>query len=920
MSEIKYLSREMHDRLLGRPRLEIPRSKLREAYNKQERYNAHNLVDKLEPIDIYIPEEIPTAAECIQLAHKELNVDRVISRLEAFSRGSIPPVPENIPKSPGWWLHGAEGWRSGSYPTAVTAVFDFETVLIDGKPIPVCCSVVSRDRWWVWIWDVNNPQPVIDWGRNSLLIGHQVSYDRSFLANEYNYEPTGSLFPCTMSMWLATHGFGSQQSGLVRSKREELDFVPDWLDETGAAGLDDIYKFFTGRDLDKGVVKELVKGGLDWLNESDNFERLLAYNLADVKATFEIFCYLWPEYRAEYHNDHVKSIGDLMIYADLLHGKSWLPMSAKRWPTWYPENENRYQKIKAEIATSLRTLADKVLDSRLPEMLGAENPHCPIDATPYEKQLISLGWVVNIGWFTVYPIVEKYDVEVSTPSKERLKELRQKIKKQDPRLKSYLERSVRQCKKHPKPSDSFKASFVLRRPVPVWYNEKVLDDKHPLSLGSRITPLLMGCTWLKHPLYWEEGWMYGKGEQVPHPEERGAKVSSLFMQGMGSPIKQGVLSSLVDTSEVMKLLSQIRLWESFRKRFASIRTHNNVWITQDTRYPGTISYRASGMTQLLPNKHAQDKEGKHIYSDKLGCSIKSEVEAPPGFVIVGADLNSQELGIFAAIGDALNGFHGSQPGSVMNLLGSKADKTTLHWILALKAGIEYGLAKNCIYGSIYGLAVKGLKDYFMKANVLMPEEEATALAKETLDLLLGINDYGVLRGGLLSDSFNQVRKLAKAKVMRTVICGRKISKALRNLGKDYMTTRVNWIVQSAGSDQRELVVVWMHWLLKKYNINARLITPIHDEFRYCVAEDQVEDFNWCFQLCHVLMQAYTVDVLGLDGITCNHAYFPEVDLDNYLRKSVDDPVHTLCNPEPLPLGKVLRPVVLKGFIPSFAKV
>lgn len=895
---IRYLSEGMHRRLLGYPRLSIPPSKLKQAEAKWEKYYVPDpedegklkplhkaLKDKLEPIDIALPADLPTAIECIDLLHSELRIDRVISRLDAFAACDIPEIPENIPTQPGWWLYEAGKWQSGGYPQAVTAVFDFETVDIDGKWYPVCCSAVSSTKWWVWIWDQAAPKEVIDWGTNSLLIGHNVTYDRSFLANEYQYQPTGSLFPCTLSMWVATHGFADQQKGLVRSDRDELDFVPDWLSETGKAGLADVYEFYYQEKLDKGVVHELLEGGgLGWINTSGNFERLLAYNLADVQATHKIFKKLWPEYRHAYHCVEVPKMGEVMIYSDLLHGKSWLPMSASRFPTWYTENENRYQEIKGKISEELRTLAEKILESRVAQALTCEAPYCPLDATPYEKQLISLDWVAS-GSKTRTEKKVKYKVHI------RGWELVGK----DTQL-------------------------------PYWFKKVFSGDKE-LTLKSRVTPLIIGCKWLGSPVVWDDGWYTSEGSALPHPDGKGQKVHDLFMKGMATPIRTGVLTSELDTAEIMKLLSQTILWTSFRKRFSSIRTQQvsigtntyPVWITHNTRYPGTISFRLSGDSQVLPNKKEEDKDGKPCYSDKLGCSIKSLVEAPEGSLIAGGDADSQELKFTAMLGDVVLGFHGSQAGSLMTLLGNKKDKTTLHWVLALKAAIEYGLAKNCIYGAIYGLGVPGLSDYFLKANPTMPKSEAVALAEETLNLLKGIMDYGIFSGGLLSDSFNVLRKKAKADVMSSLICGRKISKALRHLGKDFMTTRVNWLVQSAGSDQRGLVVVFMHWLLKRYTIDARLITPIHDEFRYCVSEDHLEEFNWAFQLSHLLMQAITVERLGLDGITCSHAYFPEVDFDKVLRKDVKDPMESICNPVAISPGYILKPKALEGFIPHFLR-
>ena len=50
--------------------------------------------------------------------------------------------------------------------------------------------------------------------------------------------------------------------------------------------------------------------------------------------------------------------------------------------------------------------------------------------------------------------------------------------------------------------------------------------------------------------------------------------------------------------------------------------------------------------------------------DRVGSELKAMVQAPPGYVLVGADVDSQELWIAAVLGDAhFAGMHGKwEPG------------------------------------------------------------------------------------------------------------------------------------------------------------------------------------------------------------------------------------------------------------------
>lgn len=63
-----------------------------------------------------------------------------------------------------------------------------------------------------------------------------------------------------------------------------------------------------------------------------------------------------------------------------------------------------------------------------------------------------------------------------------------------------------------------------------------------------------------------------------------------------------------------------------------------------------------------------------VQPDRVGSELKAMVQAPPGYVLVGADVDSQELWIAAVLGDAhFAGMHGEQePGwRQPGLLGSK---------------------------------------------------------------------------------------------------------------------------------------------------------------------------------------------------------------------------------------------------------
>lgn len=65
---------------------------------------------------------------------------------------------------------------------------------------------------------------------------------------------------------------------------------------------------------------------------------------------------------------------------------------------------------------------------------------------------------------------------------------------------------------------------------------------------------------------------------------------------------------------------------------------------------GTITRRAVEPTWLTAS---------NARPDRVGSELKAMVQAPPGYVLVGADVDSQELWIAAVLGDAhFAGMHG----------------------------------------------------------------------------------------------------------------------------------------------------------------------------------------------------------------------------------------------------------------------
>lgn len=72
---------------------------------------------------------------------------------------------------------------------------------------------------------------------------------------------------------------------------------------------------------------------------------------------------------------------------------------------------------------------------------------------------------------------------------------------------------------------------------------------------------------------------------------------------------------------------------------------------------GTISRRAVEPLWLTAS---------NAEAGRLGSEIKAMIQSPPGYSIVGADVDSQEMWIASLIGDAIEGFQGRLPLPCLN--------------------------------------------------------------------------------------------------------------------------------------------------------------------------------------------------------------------------------------------------------------
>lgn len=119
----------------------------------------------------------------------------------------------------------------------------------------------------------------------------------------------------------------------------------------------------------------------------------------------------------------------------------------------------------------------------------------------------------------------------------------------------------------------------------------------------------------------------------------------------------------------------------------------------------------------------------------------------------------------------------------------------------------------------------------------------------------------------------------------------------------FMTSRINWAIQSSGVDYLHLLIVSMDYLCRRYNIQARLALTVHDEIRYLSKNEDNYRTAMALQVANVWTRAMFAQQMGIDDLPQSCAYFSAVDIDHVLRKEVDMDCITPSNPTAIPPGE-----------------
>ncbi|KAL8965778.1 MAG: hypothetical protein Q9183_003691, partial [Haloplaca sp. 2 TL-2023] len=637
-------------------------------------------------------------------------------------------------------------------------------------------------------------------------------------------------------------------------------------------------------------------GELDRAGIRAKLDELLDYCAADVAITQRVYKKVFPGFLEVC--PHPVSFGALRHLSSVI-----LPVD-RSWNSYIENAEATYHRLSNDVEQCLRDLADRALKVK-------DN----------EDQYSQDEWLRQLDW-----------------SGQNIKMVKGK-KKGDP----------------PRP-----AARQKKPGMPQWYKDLFATssaENLTLTVRTRIAPLLLRLSWDGFPLVWSDkyGWTFKvplasmsqyqekavvrcdmsdekdlalrddrrhQYYKLPHKDGPQARCASPLAKGYLQYFESGTLSSeYTYAKEALEMNASCSYWISARDRIRSqmaVYQDQTVGLRQlDGRKGlgyilpqvipmGTITRRAVENTWLTAS---------NAKPNRVGSELKSMIKAPPGYCFVGADVDSQELWIASLVGDAQFQLHGGNAIGFMTLEGTKAAGTDLHSKTAQILGISRNDAKVFNYGRIYGAGLKFASTLLRQFNPSLTDKQTSEIAsrlyKETKGaktLRKALRSHSFWRGGTESLVFNRLEEFAEQERPRTPVLGAGITEALmrRYINKGgFMTSRINWAIQSSGVDYLHLLIISMDYLIRRFNIDARLAITVHDEIRYLSKEEDKYRSAMALQIANVWTRAMFSQQMGINDLPQSCAYFSAVDIDHVLRKEVDMDCITPSHPTKIPHGESL---------------
>lgn len=620
-------------------------------------------------------------------------------------QATLPPMPLKWQlRRDGWVRYDAVHSRGVrvDYPLEEALVFDVEVCIQDGNKYPTLAVAASSKAWYSWaspalVKDTVTADLIPMGPVARLVVGHNVSYDRARVLEEYGRRRTGCAYLDTMSMHISLNGMTSGQRIMWRMHRKDsMGQQPDWVAMTAMNSLKDLARLYCGEELSKEDRNVFVSGSLDDVRA--DAQAMFAYCARDVEVTHRVY--------GELASRWFKAFGDITFAGMLEMTSAYLPVTPA-WNEFIRTTDTLYHRRLGEIQKAMGRLAMQALD----------------DVTSGRVDSAQDPWLVQLDW---------------TLPKGRLR--------------------------------NKDAAHLQDKPR--WYRDAYKDGALAITTRSRTAPCLLRLRWLGHPVVFDDeahSWGYrdpatGGFVKLPHADGDDKSVGSPLAKGFLKDIDAGTLTSEYAEARIaLQIAAECSYWVSTQERVKQQLVHQDPVHSWPAIVPlmvsaGTVTRRAVESTWLTASNTKRDR---------LGSELKAQVQAPPGYKFVGADVDSQELWIAAVIGGysgrlhctrarlstsgvacaagdaAFAGLHGSTAMGWMALRGTKGQGTDVHSRTAALVGIDRDTAKIFNYGRIYGAGIKFAEKLLLQHNRGMSADEAHAKATHLYENTKGSRWYTI---------------------------------------------------------------------------------------------------------------------------------------------------------------------------------
>ncbi|KAM7222468.1 DNA polymerase gamma, mitochondrial [Rhypophila decipiens] len=914
-----------------------------ELINLAKRHLAqHDLLnkntDKSSPVAFDLP---PLVGQTLDEHFHKLGVDAAepfLTYAKQFAQSDLPEKPTEWVRRSGWTKYYPDGRTEAvSAPQGNVLTFDTE-VMWKISPFAVMACAASPDAWYAWIspWllgETENDRQLIPLGDatvDRVVVGHNVGYDRARILEEYDLDQTRNSFLDTMSLHVAVNGMCSRQrpTWMKHKKHRELrdqiaketsnfeltellsneSFRDEeeelWVDRSSINSLRDVAKFHLDVDMDKEIRNSF--GELDRQGVCDQLQELLTYCAADVAITHRVYQIVFPNF--------LEVCPHPVSFAALRHLSSVILPVNKSWDAYIANSEATYHRLSDAVQERLVSLTNKALEVK-------DDPE-KYSNDPWMQQLDWSGQEIRM-------VKGKKKNDPPRPAaRQKMPGMPMWYKALFPKTTGPINVSVR----------TRIAPLLLRlswEGYPLFWSDKygwtyrVPREETAKFTARALEPCDFSDSESDVTLSNDASHVYFK---LPHKDGPTARCTSPMAKSYLPYFEKGTLTSEYSyAKEALEMNASCSYWISARDRIMSqmVVYENDVPPSAFTK-PGEPSHleektgdAAVGgfiLPQIIPmgtiTRRAVENTwltASNAKKNRVGSELKAMVRAPPRHVFVGADVDSEELWIASVVGDATFRLHGGNAIGFMTLEGTKAAGTDLHSRTASILGITRNDAKVFNYGRIYGAGLKFAAQLLRQFNPSLSEKETLVIASKLYATTKGaktnrktLYKRPFWRGGTESFVFNKLEEFAEQERPRTPVLGAGITEALmgRFISKGgYLTSRINWAIQSSGVDYLHLLIVAMDYLIRRFNIAARLSITVHDEIRYLVKDQDKYRAAMALQVANVWTRVMFAQQVGIHDLPQSCAFFSAIDIDKVLRKEVDMDCITPSNPTPIPHGE-----------------